>query len=115
MPEDDVTEFVYQVRSHHPAPAAGGDEKSWFLFYKWSDGIGSTWVPAPPGIQPGDQLWFAVDGEVLGHVTVTRVEENFHADRLEAYYNADHRTEVKGLVYSDETGRANPSSFSPST
>ena len=103
-----AADYIYQAKPDRPAPAAGGDELSWLLYYKWGYDVGPTWVPAPEGIQAGDRLWFAADNVVLGHVIVTRVEENFHANRLEAYYDAGAAIVVWGKFYAGDTGKVSP-------
>jgi len=79
--------YNYVIRSDRPAPTAGGDEKSWFLYYKWNI-EGGAWVPAPEGAEVGDFLWFYVDGELMGAVEILQL---MHGPMpfMEAHYDAD--------------------------
>lgn len=69
--------FVYAMNGKDPAPAAGGDTKSWFFFYKWDVG-GLAFVPLAPAQEvelptAGDLLWFVMDQNPLGYVPVEEV------------------------------------------
>lgn len=66
-----MNHFVYAMRSTDPAPAAGGDTKSWFEYYKW-DVDGLAFVPVAEekleGYVPhsADLIWFVMDDKLLG-------------------------------------------------
>lgn len=79
--------YNYVIRSDRPAPTAGGDQKSWFLYYKWNI-EGGAWVPAPEGAEVGDFLWFYVDGELMGAVEILQLLPS-SAPFMEAHYDAD--------------------------
>lgn len=70
-----MNHFIYAMNSSDPAPAAGGDTKSWFYFYKWDVG-GFAFVPLSEDDAVGyvptskDRLWFVMDGRILGCVEV---------------------------------------------
>lgn len=69
--------FVYAMKGSDPAPAAGGDTRSWFMHYKWS-AEGEAFVPLTAAVIPpsaGDLLWFVLDGQLLGCVMLIRVED----------------------------------------
>lgn len=89
--------YDYVIRSDRPAPTAGGDEKSWFLYYKWNI-EGGAWVPAPEGAEVGDFLWFYVDGELMGAVEILQL---MHGPMpfMEAHYDADQAMRVpQGVI-----------------
>lgn len=85
--------YDYVIRSDRPAPTAGGDEKSWFLYYKWNI-EGGAWVPAPEGAEVGDFLWFYVDGELMGAVEILQL---MHGPMpfMEAHYDADQALRIE--------------------
>lgn len=85
--------YNYVIRSDRPAPTAGGDEKSWFLYYKWNI-EGGAWVPAPEGAEVGDFLWFYVDGELMGAVEILQL---MHGPMpfMEAHYDADQALRIE--------------------
>jgi len=89
--------YDYIIRSDRPAPTAGGDEKSWFLYYKWNI-EGGAWVPAPEGAEVGDFLWFYVDGELMGAVEILQL---MHGPMpfMEAHYDADQALRVPPKTY----------------
>lgn len=71
---------IYRMRGSDPAPAGDGSTESWFRYYKWpaeSEPSFEAFVPrrAPfLDVEPGDLLWFAMDGHVLGCVPLLRVD-----------------------------------------
>lgn len=82
--------FGYNARADRDAPLAGvGDEKSWFLYYKWGPGVGVTWLPCLEEMKEGDTLWFFIDSRLVGRATVRSVEENYSANRFDCYFDAD--------------------------
>ncbi len=66
-----MNHFLYAMTSTAPAPAAGGDTKSWFYYYKW-DVEGLAFVPVAEELLDADEpahidtLWFVMDGVPLG-------------------------------------------------
>ena len=72
-----MNHFVYSMNGKAEAPAAGGDMRSWFFFYKWDTGE-DAFVPVPGEVQSArpdtkDLLWFVLDGVPLGYAPVTSV------------------------------------------
>ena len=88
--------ICYEIRSTDPAPAGDGDAKSWFEFYKWR-AEGEQFVPVKYDhfkgfidAEPGDMLWFLVDGTFVGAATIIRVETpSLPTMRQELWYDAD--------------------------
>lgn len=87
--------YVYSMKSDDPAPATGGDTRSWFYYYKWDVG-GDAYVPFPQESlanseepQAGDLLWFFMDGKPLGYVHVDFVSSGFSTDAVELHYDTD--------------------------
>ena len=81
--------FVFAMNGNDPAPAGGGDTKSWFMYYKWDVG-GEAFIPVPEAIEPpleGDWLWFAMDGALLGCTVVLRTQEDPSNNCTEVYYD----------------------------
>jgi len=71
-----MNHFLYFMKSNAKAPAGDGDTKSWFLYYKWNI-EGESWVPKEAPFyeaEPGDMLWFVIDGTLLGGVPILRIE-----------------------------------------
>ncbi len=110
-----MNHFIYSMKSTDRAPAAGGDMKSWFEYYKW-DVDGHTFIPMPEDVvgelEPGATsiLWFAMDGILLGCVPV----EGFHPTlsmegQVELHYNTQLMqvapTGDLAIITKDQTGR----------
>ncbi len=68
--------FLYMMISDAKAPGAGGDTLSWFRYYKWEADVGEVFVPMvdEQELSAGDLLWFIMDGEIWGYVTILRVD-----------------------------------------
>lgn len=110
-----MNHFIYAMKSADPAPAAGGDTKSWFEYYKW-DVDGGSFVPVSQECLEGyeigkgelDLLWFAMDGRFLGCTPILALEPAFSGN-MEMHYDT-RLTQVlpEGLnIYTGEsTGRA---------
>lgn len=100
--------ILYAMKSADKAPAAGGDMKSWFLYYKF-DVDDEVYVPVVPTEQvvidsedmkktetysgfvnagEGDHIWFAMDGVLLGYAKILRVIEDMINSRHEVWYDA---------------------------
>ena len=85
--------FVYNLISGAAAPAGGGDTGSWFRFYKRQND-GETFVPVAADVsaekgcrvRPGDRLWFVLDGEIVGGVSVLRVVSDELRGSSELWY-----------------------------
>lgn len=93
--------YLYPIDSVRKAPAAGGDMKSWFYFYKW-DVVDETFVPVTGeyvrcfcNVTPGDLLWFAVNKLLVGYVEILRVEQELSQGLLELWYDASHKKELE--------------------
>lgn len=88
--------YIFAMRAGDPAPAGHGDIKTWFEYYKMDTGP-DVFVPFPPGSLgedehpgPGDKLWFAMDGFLIGVTDVTGFNAGgFYTDKLEVYYDSD--------------------------
>lgn len=87
-----MNHFIYAMKSTDPAPAAGGDTKSWFEYYKW-DVDGHAYIPFPEaaliGIEPNtaSTLWFVMDGALLGCVPVDAFMPCLQDDVVELHYD----------------------------
>lgn len=79
---------VYEMNGEVPAPAGSLNTRDWFYHYKWGEDEEETYVPAPPeaGGEIGDELWFVLDGTVLGWARITDVREDHLNDRVELCY-----------------------------
>lgn len=81
--------FLYAVNSNSPAPQGGGDAASWLRYYKLQEND-EVFVPMVPGletIQPGDMLWFSIDGELQSAVIVLRVLDDHLNDKIEIWFD----------------------------
>jgi len=68
--------FLYAMKGSDPAPAGDGDTKSWFAYYKWGNPTVNCVPVSSPYLsaEPGDFIWFVMDGDVLGGARVFSVE-----------------------------------------
>jgi hypothetical protein len=104
--------ICYSVNSTDPAPAGDGDAKSWFEFYKWK-AEGEQFVPVKHdhfkgfiNAEPGDFLWFLVDGVLLGTVPIIRVDTpSIPTMKQELWYDADKMMELPEPVHYFADGR----------
>ena len=85
--------FIYYMTGTDPAPASGGDTKSWFMYYKW-DVDGEAFVPFPESslskdvvVEPGDRLWFIMDGFPIGCVPILRTAPDPLNNAIEFHYD----------------------------
>lgn len=86
-----MNHFIYAMNSSDPAPASGGNTKSWFEYYKW-DVDGQAYVPVKeddligfePG--PGNVLWFVMDSTILGCVPIIAAMPTL-SDVVELHYD----------------------------
>lgn len=106
-----MNHFIYVMKSTDPAPAAGGDTKSWFEHYKWDvDGI--AFVPVPEGMlvdlesRPVDVLWFVMDNLVLGCAPIHACMPSL-SGKIELHYDTRLIQEAgtPKLEYNNPTGR----------
>lgn len=108
--------FLYVMKSEDPAPAGGGDTRSWFYYYKLNAGP-DVFVPFPEhvGTSPaaGDTLWLIMNNRIVGFTPITRVSADPINDRVEVFYDSDHvlaptgQAAVAGLLRSPVTGEVN--------
>lgn len=86
-----MNHFIYAMKADAPAPATGGDTKSWFEYYKWDVG-GRAFVPVPEAAlidyehQSVDVVWFIMDGELLGCCKVDAMHPSLN-DQVELHYD----------------------------
>ncbi len=86
-----MNHFIYSMVAADKAPAAGGDTKSWFYYYKW-DVDDRAYVPAPEGALDVDEppagmtLWFVMDTKLIGYVPVLKVLPAFSGG-IELHYD----------------------------
>lgn len=110
-----MNHLIYSMTSTDPAPATGGDTKSWFEYYKW-DVDGHAYIPFPEaeliGIEANvpSTLWFIMDGVLLGCVPVDGFMPCLQADVVELHYDTRAMqvapTEVPERRLNWATGRA---------
>lgn len=88
--------YTYLMRGNDPAPAGGGDTKSWFEYYKVGTGpdvfvpFTSEQLPPEHRPNPGDYLWFFMDGFLTGVTKVTGVlVDPLNNAVVEVYYDSD--------------------------
>jgi hypothetical protein len=84
--------YLIQLSGDGMDPIHSGDMKSWFHFYKWAPGDDDeVFFPVPedmfPEITEGDTLWFSMDENVLGRVSLLRVQQDDFNDQKELWYN----------------------------
>ncbi len=89
-----MNHFIYAMKSSDPAPAAGGDTKSWFEYYKW-DVDGHAFIPYPDaalGFEHPNSiiLWFVMDGVLLGCVPVDGFMPCLQDGIIEFHYDTRH-------------------------
>lgn len=80
--------FLYAVTKREPAPIGDGDAASWLRHYRLSAEL-ETFIPMVPelaGVEEGDQLWFAIDHELCGAVSVKRIAEDVFNNRKEIWF-----------------------------
>lgn len=110
-----MSHFIYAMRADDPAPATGGDTKSWFYYYKW-DVDDFAYVPVDeaamlgfdPKLDGTDVLWFVLDGALLGCVPIHavmpslsgKVELHYHTNLIQAV------PESAQVQVNDQTGLA---------
>lgn len=90
-----MSHFIYAMRAEDPAPATGGDTKSWFYYYKW-DVDDFAYVPVDeaamlgfdPKLDGTDVLWFVMDGALLGCVTIHAVMPSL-SGKVELHYHTN--------------------------
>lgn len=108
-----MNHFIYAMNSSDPAPATGGDTKSWFEYYKWDVG-GHAYVPVPEAAlldyeaQSVDVVWFLMDGELLGCCPVDAIHPSLN-EKVELHYDTDNMQVPPRGAYIDiqhATGRA---------
>ena len=108
-----MNHFIYAMNADDPAPAAGGDTKSWFEYYKWDVG-GRAFVPVPEAslidheLHSVDVVWFIMDGVLLGCCTVDSMMPSLN-DQVELHYDTDNmQVPPKGAYVGipHKTGRA---------
>lgn len=105
-----MNHFIYAMNSEDPAPATGGDTKSWFFHYKW-DVDDFTYVPVSEHLLIGedpDVLWFIMDKVLLGCVHVHAMIPALQGNAELHYHTGLIQVAPEGL-YSDlnhNTGRA---------
>lgn len=86
--------FLYDFDSRKAAPAGDRDTGSWFYYYKWNVDdevyipVSSLYLSRFMEAKPGDFLWLAMDGWVLGGASIIRVEYELSQRRIELWYNA---------------------------
>jgi hypothetical protein len=92
--------YLFNVVSELPAPAAGNDMGSWFLFYKW-DVDDEVFVPVHEptrsrflDAEPGDFLWFSLDSKVIGCVSILRLVDEQAQRKVEVWYDASAKVVV---------------------
>lgn len=108
--------FIYAMNSKDPAPAAGGDTKSWFLHYKW-DVDDFTFVPVPEdklidfsteGLGKPTTLWFVLDEVILGCAPIHAFMPSLNGS-VELHYDTrlmQVKPEGVELTTPDKTGMA---------
>jgi hypothetical protein len=108
-----MNHFIYAMNADDPAPAAGGDTKSWFEYYKWDVG-GHAYVPVPEAalidyeFRSVDVVWFIMDGELLGCCHVDALHPSLN-DKVELHYDTENmQVAPKGayIAIPHATGRA---------
>jgi len=117
-----MNHFIYSMNSVDPAPATGGDTKSWFFYYKW-DVDGMAYVPVPEddfeGYELGggrDLLWFLMDKMVLGFVPIVSIMPSLDG-KVELHYDTRElldciETSAGMLPVDEKTGRpSDPGTF----
>ncbi len=88
-----MNHFIYSMVATDKAPAAGGDTKSWFYYYKWDVG-GLAYVPVPEELLadyeevPVDTLRFVMDTKLLGCVCVAEILPAFSGG-VELHYDTN--------------------------
>jgi hypothetical protein len=87
-----MKQYAYCMIGDAPDPIGSGDTKSWFLHYKWRlDEKDEVFLPVPkdtfPDIEEGDDLWFLMDEEILGHAPVLRVCMDWANERKEIWFD----------------------------
>lgn len=109
-----MNHFIYAMKADDPAPATGGDTKSWFEYYKWDVG-GHAFVPVPESaltdleFQALEVVWFIMDGELLGCCKVDAVHPSLSNNMVELHYNTENMQVAAKGAYIDiqhTTGRA---------
>ena len=109
--------ICYRMTGTDKAPVGDGDTKSWFEYYKWN-AEGEQYVPVKypffEGVEPGDFIWFHMDGFFWGGAPVVRVETpSLPVQTQEVWFDADQMLQVAvrtepvfdvGRYLSDETG-----------
>ena len=87
-----MNHFIYAMNSTDPAPATGGDTKSWFEYYKW-DVDGCAYVPVSESLIVDmdwnvlSTLWFVMDDVILGCVRIDSFMPCLQGDTVELHYN----------------------------
>lgn len=113
-----MNHFIYAMNSADPAPATGGDTKSWFEYYKWNVD-GPTYVPVseefPLALDPDHRpyLWFVMDGNILGCVLVHSFMQAL-SGAMEVHYDTrliQVKTGTEVLTTTEKTGRATDQSL----
>lgn len=103
-----MKQFIFAINRHDPAPAGGGDAKSWFFFYKWDVGeevyvpFANELLPDDALPEPGDLLWFFVEGRCAGYVHLLRLEDDPLNQRKELWYHTDSIRRTIGAEYDNE-------------
>jgi hypothetical protein len=85
--------YISHYLSKDTPPATGGDMESWLRYYKLNPENGETYIPVMKDYseaQPGDVLWFSLDGRLLAGVEILRVQHDPMNARHEIWYNAEH-------------------------
>lgn len=93
--------YIYLMNGSDPAPAGGGDTKSWFEYYKVGTGpdvfVPFTAEQLPEEERPnvGDLLWFIMDGFPTGVTKITgALVDPMHWGSVEVFYDSDRVTPV---------------------
>lgn len=87
--------FVYSMKGEDLPPAGDGTTSGWFYYYKW-DVDGEAYMPFPENLatgeaspEPGDLLWFVMDGNLLGYVPLTEARHDQLNQRVEFCYDTN--------------------------
>lgn len=118
-----MNHFIYSMNASDPAPASGGDTKSWFFYYKW-DVDDFAYVPVDEEDFHGyelqgngkDLLWFVMDKMVLGVVCISSVMPSLDG-KVELHYDTRKllgciETSAGMLPVDEKTGRpSDPATF----
>lgn len=98
---------IYNMVGTDLDPVGSGDIRSWFRFYKWGKGKGQVYVPLEVGLEElpgiGDDLWFVMDGIILGYAPILVISTTLSSGRTEVWYDTDDVHEFRAPLRPPDT------------